>query len=509
MFGHRGRLRWTEDGVTRARDRSVYRLDGGGLPVEFGVHSNNIDNLRRGVVERVLGLSVNGKIVLPAQPVAGAWDSKWLKQFSCGISQRVGTLQPGTYDEFVKLYEGDRRQRIYAGAVESLKLSPVNPSDAVCSTFVKCEKLNLSNKPDPSPRVIQPRTPRYNASVGRYLKKLEKKVCDAIAATFGGPTVMKGYNALETAKHMRDMWEAFDDVVAVGLDASRFDQRCTIPALKYEHGVYNAIYRCPELARLLRWQLKNTGIGRTPEGKVKYEVNGCRMSGDMNTSLGNCLLMSAMVWALGKELNIPLRLANNGDDCVVFMSRVNLVRFNAAVRDYFTKLGFDMKVEEPVFEFEHIEFCQTKPVWRGEEWIMCRDPRVSLAKDSHTVLPMEQRGALAAYCKAVGDCGMSLTGGLPVMQEYYKCLLRSGGATRSKHQTVTETGFNRLASGMHLKERAVQDDTRVSFWAAFGIMPWQQELLEKHYAHHTFHPKVHRREVRSPDFSIAASNFVI
>jgi hypothetical protein len=319
---------------------------------------------------------------------------------------------------------------------------------------------------------------------------------------------MKGYNALETAQHMRQMWDSFDDPVALMLDAARFDQHVSRAALEYEHEIYNWVYnRDSELAGLLRMQLRNTGLARTPEGKLKYEVDGCRMSGDMNTSLGNCLLMCAMVWALGKQCGVRLRLANNGDDCCIICNRTDLARLTAAIPSHFKKLGFTMEVEPPVYVFEEIDFCQTHPVWRGDAWIMCRDPRVALAKDCHTVLPMRQRGSHAAYCKAVGDCGMALGSKLPVMQEFYRSLQRSGGSNPSTHQTIAESGFARLASGMISHAGDVSDAARVSFWRAFGLMPWHQEILEKHYAATHYRPEVCRREVRSPDFTLATGLF--
>jgi hypothetical protein len=74
----------------------------------------------------------------------------------------------------------------------------------------------------------------------------------------------------------------------VGLDASRFDQHVSHAALKWEHSVYNSWFKDKEFARAISMQLINEGTGYTDEGKIKVEVEGCRMSGDMNTSAGNC-----------------------------------------------------------------------------------------------------------------------------------------------------------------------------------------------------------------------------
>jgi len=72
---------------------------------------------------------------------------------------------------------------------------PVKEKDAWLSTFVKAEKLNISAKPDPAPRVIQPRDPRYNVELGRYLRHSEEYLFKAIDKVFGGRTIFKGISA--------------------------------------------------------------------------------------------------------------------------------------------------------------------------------------------------------------------------------------------------------------------------------------------------------------------------
>jgi len=370
---------------------------------------------------------------------------------------------------------------VYAQAAESLTREAVRLKDSFLSTFVKAEKVNFTSKPDPAPRVIQPRHPRYNVEVGRFIMPIEKLVYRAIALVWGGPTVMKGYNAGGTASELRTMWEQFARPVAVGLDASRFDQHVSVQALKWEHKVYLEFYEGDEralLASLLSWQLKNRGYARASYGMVKYVKVGSRMSGDMNTALGNCLIMSALVWAYCSEKQIRARLANNGDDCVVIMEAGDLDKFQAGLDAWFTEMGFTMKVEAPVFEFEQIEFCQTHPVWTPEGWVMCRDPRVCCSKDAVSVLPLYQGAMRFGLLTAIGECGMSLCGGLPVLQGFYSTMIRSGRGRRLGKHPALETGFARLATGMSRSYGAVHPRTRYSFWLAFGISPDVQEAVE-------------------------------
>jgi hypothetical protein len=69
--------------------------------------------------------------------------------------------------------------------VEGLATKPFTAKDAYLNSFVKGELVNLSDsKPDPAPRIIQPRSARYNVLVGCFLRPLEHKLYEAITEVF-------------------------------------------------------------------------------------------------------------------------------------------------------------------------------------------------------------------------------------------------------------------------------------------------------------------------------------
>jgi hypothetical protein len=77
---------------------------------------------------------------------------------------------------------------------------------------------------------------------------------------------------------------------------------------------------------------------------------------------------------------------------------------------------------------------------------------------------------------------MSLTGGIPIVQEFYQALIRSGeGAKPLVGELTLETGFARLAIGMDRRYQEVHPMTRASFWRAFGITPDKQIAFEQDY----------------------------
>jgi len=346
-------------------------------------------------------------------------------------------------------------------------------------TFVKAEKLNFTLKFDPAPRVIQPRDPRFNVEVGRFLRPLEHKLYDAIDNIFGSPTIMSSYNAFTQAKILKEKWDKFSDPVCVGMDASRFDQHVSKQALEFEHSVYNRIFHDAELRRLLRMQLVNRGMARASDGYFTYVVHGSRMSGDMNTSMGNKLLMCLMSHSYLTSLGIPFEYANNGDDCLIFTETKYLKRL-ATLYKYFERFGFDIKTEDPVYEFEQVEFCQTKPVCVNNVWRMIRNVKTCLTKDVTCVNLGHDVEMYRILLNNIGDCGLAVASDVPVLGSFYRMLKRFGKVGSVVHQDIF--GYYFVSSkGASCDHDYPDAHGRYSFWLSSGISPDAQIAIEQYF----------------------------
>lgn len=447
-------------------------------PVVYRVHNSSITNLERGVMTRVLRYKGNAVV----KPPEGIYRERlnYVRDF---LIRCFPSTTPISQQQFVEYYRG-RKRTVYQQAVDSLQLRSIGRQDAHVKAFVKAEFINFSAKPDPDPRIISPRDPRYNVEIGKYLRPIEHRLYLAVDKLFRSRTIFKGLNSKDVASEFNRKWGKFKTPVAVGLDASRFDQHVSKQALQWEHSIYNGIYKSTELQRLLRWQLVNKVKAYARDGKLKYTVEGGRMSGDMNTGLGNCVLMSSLVHSFAQTQGVNIELANNGDDCVVIMEACYLDKFTSGLTDWFLQMGFQMKQEKPVYVLEEIEFCQAHPCCIDGDWIMVRNFPNCLVKDCLSLKQFESLVVRKSWISAVSQGGLALAGGVPVIQSFYQALGRTAAsipAKVSQKHLELDGGLKYMSRGMDRKIKTVSQASRYSFYLAFGITPDQQENLEAYY----------------------------
>lgn len=441
-------------------------------------HNNSIANLCRGVGERVLFVDKNLNLPQACSPGVFKMRCESIKR---SVVAKLGRQSPVTRQTFVEYYKG-RRRTLYQAAADGLVLKPIQPRDSHLSTFIKAEKTNYSAKPDPAPRVIQPRRPRYNVELGKYLLPLEHKVYDAIDDLFGSPTIMSKYNAFEQGEIINEAWESFRNPVCIGLDASRFDQHVSVEALKFEHSFYSDLFGHDDkfLKQILRWQLHNFGAAYAPDGSFKYDKKGSRMSGDMNTSLGNKFLMCLMAFAYIRTKNCRIRFINNGDDCLMFLEK-NQQSVISDLQSYFRDFGFKIVLEAPVYELEHIEFCQCKPLKCNGIVRMVRNVKTCLIKDVTAVQLGHDVTQYRAWLANIAACGSSFACDVPIMGAFYKMLDRFGKPGNYNGQDAMFDCYRRLSKNAKCQASEPDANGRFSFWKQTGIHPDGQLAVEEYF----------------------------
>lgn len=457
----------------------------------FVVVANTMAAAQCALMERLYFHVVNGVCSAPALPQEKRVFSL-LRRFKKLVLKGVGSAAKVSTEEFLQFYTG-RKLALYTRAAWNVDNNAFNPRWSRIKAFVKHEKLPLVPGKKLVPRLIQPRRPEYNVVVGRYLRKAEHQYYRAICSAFQThlPVVLKGFNALQTGSIINAKWRRMemvcagtDHVVAFGLDASRFDQHITRPLLRWEHSVYNDTFHSVELRQCLQSQLETVGIVVTDEGVIKYRCRtGTRCSGDMNTALGNCLLMCGMVHSYCHAHSIPLsklEVIDNGDDCSIITTTGYLPLFADMKRWFKDNFEIVLKITDPVYRLEHLTFCQTRPVRFVGGVKMVREFPASLSKDATIAHKCPTPEYLRSYLHTVGECGLAVAAGMPVLQEYYKAMIRASPVGVSS-DVLEGTGFKFMSIGLASAELPITSEARVSFYEAFGITPYEQEGLEAQY----------------------------
>lgn len=463
------------------KTRTYNVISGFGLDHNLGVYNNGVDAIARALTERYFFCEdkQRGGFRKAFVPVHGAYKSSHFKNFREGVMSHMPILPRLSRQQVVDRYTGSKK-RVYTAAMHSLGREALTDRDAHLKMFVKFEKQDLTK----APRGINPRDPRFNLELGRYLKHAEKHVFKAINKTFGSVakhTVIKGLNAEASGTEIRKKWDRFRKPVALPLDAEKFDMHVSVDGLKYEHTFYIAMFPgMKQLVKLLSKQLKNVGIAYAGDGVVKFSIYGTRSSGDLNTSLGNCIIMCGCIYAYAAQRGVTVELANNGDDCVVIMESEDLDRFQTGLDAWFKDHGFSMVSETPVYIFEQIEFCQTKPVCVNGAWRMVRNQNAVMKKDPICMIPIQNNRVYRKWLDAVGTCGSILNTGVPVQQSFYGCYKRFG--VKCSQEMIDhinkDTSMQTRIRGMAMGWAAVAPSTRVSYYYAFGVLPDEQVAIE-------------------------------
>lgn len=465
-----------------SNSRKAYGYVSGVVGNNIFFYNNTLSVGLRALTERLYYVKGQDGFVPCPRPTA---NFSTLSYFIKSVVRHMPAVPPvWTFEEFVQSYTGSKR-KAYDRALQSLTSRGVRRQLGYWKTFIKAEFYNGTNKNDPCPRLIQPRSPEYNILIGRYLKPAEKLIYKAIDKVFGHHVVLKCDNPWQRAATIKQYWNEIENPCFVGLDASRFDQHVSPEALAYEHALYLSIFRSRELAQYLSWQIDNIGFANFRNGCVKYTVKGVRGSGDMNTALGNVFLMCSITHHYLEQLGVPYRFINDGDDCGVFISKTD-VHLLRALPSHHLAYGFEMEVEPTAYELEHVEFCQSRPVHLGNNnWMMVRNVWKAMSNDWLNINSCSY-ATLNDRLVATGRCGMALYADFPVLGAMYYRMSQFTHDSKVVDRLLNEhfSGIGRtwrMFASQHRRYPVLETEARVSLYKAFGILPDYQLELEQQF----------------------------
>nr|QUS52786.1 hypothetical protein 2 [Mute swan feces associated tombus-like virus 5] len=383
--------------------------------------------------------------------------------------------------EWIEAYSG-RKKRKYMEAQSDLAQRPIRRSDSYVAAFIKSEKIPQLK----DPRLIQARSARYNYELGNYLKPIEHhlyniKGTGRLAKWLPrGRLIAKGCNMERRALLIRKKMQRFASPLVISLDASRFDAHVTA-MLSVEHLVYKRYWKCPHLQRLLEWQVRNKG--RTSSG-IRYTLRGSRMSGDMNTALGNCLISIIVLANIMRILKLsPTRwdMLCDGDDVLVFVDQTDTAILQQ-LPSLYEEHGFPIKLENVTTSYHKVLFCQTHPVDTLLGPKMVAVPSRTLSRALVGVRHWGEPKFIPKYLALIGYCELALNMGVPILQEFACMVLNWGSVLPRNIQASGRVIKAAREERLHpIEPLPITAEARLTFEEATGISVEEQRALEQSF----------------------------
>lgn len=436
------------------------------IPV-YGLHVHDVDQELRSLCNRHL-------FYTPASRCDLAEWGGFRRQLAT-LRAEIGRVVPCSWKAMMKGRTGLGRKRMKRGIHEYLSRG-VTQLDARVTAMQKLELYEESSLPLKENRTIQYRGVAFNAAVSRYLHVVEHRLMHCVGTNRSGvPFCAKGRTVQQRAVQLLAMGQGFEKPWYISLDHSRFDAHVNVNLLKAEHSVYNwcASYS-RELASLLKKQLYNVGYTR---GGIKYSAKGKRMSGDVNTSLGNTVLNYAMLSSYLELSGVKGEILLDGDDSVLIVEshdRHKLLNVDV----FMHRLGMKTIVEGETGDITQVEFCQAKVVMGPYGPYFCPNPKKQLAT---LCISPEVRGPDTAYSvfRASILCALHASPSMPMMAPFSRWLQANPGKARasaSEEFVLRMYGVDREPGNAIWRPPTYEE--RLSFYNAWGISPATQIAYE-------------------------------
>lgn len=414
--------------------------------------------------------------VLADVPTPSAQGLRELRDAARSVARKLDHTHQMSYDSFCSTYSGRKKSR-YKAAVESLIAKPLNVrTESHVTAFVKAEKLNPHAKVNPDPRMIQARTGRFNVEYGRFLKPIEHQLY-LLKSKRDLPLLGKGLDYVRRGENLVRKMKCFSHPVVYSIDASRFDQHVNIEVLRIVHSIYEHCNGDRVFKHMMQQTLRNRV--RT-YGGFRYKTEGRRMSGDMDTALGNCLIMIIMVIAFAKRVGLRnYEMFVDGDDTLIIVDESDEGMLET-MSECFLDYGQELKLEGRATAYQDVVWCQTKccliegvyrmvPDWKKCLSVSCAGTRYWHEKNWQSM------------ARAVGLCHLSVNPGVPIIQPFAEKLISlSTTINRDIYESDLMFRVRTVCKDIELaKPTEIKIDSRIEFARVYSIPVEQQLQIEE------------------------------
>lgn len=380
-------------------------------------------------------------------------------------------------------YTGALRRR-YLEAARSLADDGLSGfKDYYLRPFLKAEKNRVPSKMA-KPRLIYPRSPRFNLELASRLKPFEHWLWGRLNGKVfgcgdGSRLVAKGLSPRQRANLIVRKFSAIRDCVCFEIDGKAFEAHVGPSQLAEERRTYLGAFRGD--SRLV-WLLDAQRELKGNLNGAKFSRLGCRASGDFNTGLGNSLIFLVECVSALRAVGVHFDLLVDGDNALLFVSASDL----PAVLSDFASLvesssGHEVVLERPTSVIEEIRFGGSAPihVW-GTGWTMVREWHRVLSSALSSHIYLREPVFAKRWMSGVAQCELSLALGVPILQEWAVNTIQALGPVKAiKDDFLRDYNYlGGFRAGLDARVQVAME-TRISFYRAFGVEPADQILMEE------------------------------
>jgi len=484
----------------------------------YFVYPHSTQTVLQGAVERLLFIvqkEPNGEIkysspgVPELAPPLTPEKDVWMinnAYFMLEIRRIIGKLCPLSSEEAIERLPPDKKKR-YQQALAEYRLTGLKKKHAKVTIFVKPEKMAAKDLGTACPRIIAFPGFVFGGQFARWILACKAPVLNAINRIYGGTVVMKGLNAVEVASAIVKAWHACEndgtslpinmgddnlvfcrdhnkEVHGLRIDASRWDQHNHEQTVIFKQWLLRLLFAGDVEYEHLLWLLEHQlnydceAVSRDQRTGIKYVLQilrciGRMRSGDMDTDFAAIVIaLCALHGFLRDYTPVPL------NDLI------------AQLKEYFMRRGFKLKLEGLATCIEECEFCQSRPIFDGERWIMVRSLS-AVIKDTYIIC---DKINLLERMAQIGTAGSIISAGIPIFEAFYRAMLRAGYTKKGVRKGTWNTNAwrdNGLAwlSGMGIpgmkkvqaSQRAITEEARYSMYKAYNVTPVEQMAMEKDF----------------------------
>lgn len=437
---------------------------------EYYYHNGCVHNEYRGLVGRHLLETISPT----ADGVAEIKSALKLLRLKL---RRGGLVEPWSEDRVIAGYSGKKRRAYETARDEMLGGMPISRRDGRISAFVKAERRRADS--DKDPRIIQHRSVKFTLRMLTYVKAVEERLYhlkgDLPRQVKGLYTFPKHLNQDEKACLISRKYASIPNCRVYSGDFSRFDQHVSRELVDLEHGFYLSLFgNKGDLPWLCQQQKRNKGKSM---GGIKYWCDGRRMSGDANTSLGNNVLVWAMVTSYAMSIGGRWDVMIDGDDFLVFYEGDRRLPSTGMFED------FGHVVEGEVYsKLTDVVYNQSKVCVGARGLTLVRDPKKVVDTFSVNYKHFNEPIGRERVLKTSAQGMLALYSGIPVLQTYAQKVVAKFSSRKllitSLDEEVLRAVRNVDARWYEAVGGVITDEARNAFHLAFGISPTEQLDVE-------------------------------